>query len=410
MFHVDCAKYRLSFSMLLFIFVVLGCKKTETPIIKVENPVITAVDSLPQVSIVTNAGAPVNTKNVYVKADISINGQSRLPDFKGTMQIRGRGNTSWNFPKKPYKIKLDAKAPLLGMAAEKDWILLANYLDGLHLLNPVALKIGQLLNMPYTNNSVPVQLTLNGQYQGLYMLTEQIEVQPNRVNVDNDGILLQLDTNFDDVWRFKSNAFQLPVMIMYPELTNATEMTPIQKEFEQMEALVDRADFPNNNYLDYLDAESVANYLIVYLMTDNEEINHPKSTYIHKTKTGKWTMGPIWDFDWAYDYEKSFVHFGNYNKSLFWSPPSVGTRFFSKLMTDPRIKTLMKQKWADFKTNKFNNLTAFVDTYAANIESARYKDYQLWKRGNFDFTGDVKTLKTWLHNRVIYLNGFIGNL
>ncbi len=397
----------------LFIFLLplsyLDCKKKEIPIPLPVNPTVAAVDSLPQMSIVTNGGAAINSKDVYIKATITINGQGRYNDFKDSMQIRGRGNTTWTYPKKPYKMKLNNKASLMGLAAEKDWILLANYLDGLHILNPVALKIGQLLNMPFTNHFVPVQLTLNGQYQGLYLLTEQIEVQPNRVNIGNDGILLQMDTNFDDLWKFKSASFQLPMMVMYPELTTATEVAPIQTAFEQMETLVAQSDFPNNNYSDYLDAESVANYLLVYMLTDNEELNHPKSTYLYKTKTGKWTMGPIWDFDWAYSFENAQVYFGNANRPLFWSPPSVGTRFFSKLMTDPRIKTLMKQKWADFKTQKFPELLVFVDQYAANIEGARYKDYQIWKRGNFDFKGDVKVLKTWLQSRSDYMTGLIGS-
>ncbi len=367
-------------------------------------------DNIPQINVVTNGGAAINSKDIYVQADISINGKKIYEDYKGSTQIRGRGNSTWSFPKKPYKLKLDTKASLFGLAAAKDWILLANYLDGMHMLNPVAMKIGKLLNMPFTNNIIPVELTINGQYQGIYMLTEQIEVKKSRIDIDSTGILLQLDTNFDDPWKFKSTAYQLPVMIMFPDILNASEVTPIKNQFEKLESLVARSDFPNNSYLDYLDAESVANYFLVYMLTDNEEINHPKSTYIHKTATGKWTMGPIWDFDWAYSYEKSFVYFSSSNKPLFWSPPSVGTSFFSKLMTDPRIKTLMKQKWADFKSTKLNELLTFVDDYAFTIEGARNRDYQKWKRGNSNFKNDVTLLKTWLKDRSSYMNGFIGSL
>lgn len=374
------------------------------------NLIVNWDDNIPQINIVTNGNAAITSTDNYVKADISIKGQSVSDEFKGTTQIRGRGNTTWSYSKKPYKIKLDNKASLLGLSAAKDWILLANYLDGMHMLNPVAMKIGKLMNMPFTNNIIPVELTLNGQYQGMYMLTEQIEVKNNRVDVDSTGFLLQLDTNFDDPWKFKSAAFQLPVMITHPDLTSASEIAPIKASFEQLEALVAKADFPNNNYLDYIDAESVANYLLVYMLTDNEEINHPKSTYLHKKAVGKWAMGPIWDFDWAYAYEKSQVHFSSFNKPLFWSPPSVGTKFFSKMMTDSKIKTLMKQKWADFRSNKFNELLTFVDDYSFRIEIAREKDFQKWKRGNANFKNDVSSLKTWLQNRADYMNGFIGNL
>ena len=367
-------------------------------------------DNLPQVNIVTNGGAAITSKDIYVKADISINGQGIYSDFTGTAQIRGRGNTTWSYPKKPYKIKLDNKASLLGLAAEKDWILLANYLDGIHILNAVALKIGRLLNMPFTNNVVPVEVSLNGQYQGIYMLTEQIEVKTNRVNIGDDGTLLQMDSNFDDPWKFRSAGYQLPVMVMHPELTTSTQVTPIKTEFEKLEALVAQSDFPNNNYLDYIDSESVTNYLIAYMLTDNEEINHPKSTYIYKTKTGKWTMGPIWDFDWAFGYEGTQIHFNRADRPLFWSSSSVGTRFFSKMMTDPRIKALLKQKWTDFKNNKFNELYTYIDDYAFTIEGARNRDYQKWKRGSGNFKNDISNLKNWLQNRVNYMNSFIGGL
>ena len=367
-------------------------------------------DNLPQINIVTNSGAAITSTDVYVKADITINGQGIYSDFMGTAQIRGRGNTTWSYPKKPYKIKLDTKASLLGLAAEKDWILLANYLDGMHSLNAVAMKIGQLLNMPFTNHIVPVEVTLNGQYQGCYMLTEQIEVKKNRVNIGDEGILLQMDKNFDDPWKFKSASYQLPVMIMHPELTTSAQVIPIKTAFEQLESLIAQSDFPNNNYGDYIDIESVANYFIVYMLTDNEEINHPKSTYLYKTKTGKWTMGPIWDFDWAFAYEGTQVHFSRPDRPLFWNSSSEGTRFFSKLMTDLRIKTLVKQKWADFKNNHFNELYTYIDDYTFIIEGARNRDYQKWRRGSGNFKTDVSNLKIWLQNRVNYMNSFIGGL
>lgn len=404
--------YKSLFFVPLLLLSLWSCnkQKDKDPVIgKVEEPAVVIVTNLPQISITTKGSAAITSKDVYLTGDIAINGKSTYSDYTGTTQIRGRGNTTWTYPKKPYKIKLDTKAPLLGMAAAKDWILLANYLDGMHTLNPVAMKIGKLLNMPFTNNIVPVELTLNGQYQGCYMLTEQIEVQNNRVNIGNDGILLQMDINYDDPWKFKSDYYQLPAMIMYPELTDAAQITPIKEQFAQLESLVARSDFPDNNYLDYLDAESVANYLLVYMLTDNEEINHPKSTYLYKTAKGKWTMGPIWDFDWAFGFEGSQVYFNSANRSLFWSS-AVGTRFFSKLMTDPRIKTLMKQKWADFKTQKFTELLSFVDDYTSKIEAARNKDYQIWKRGSNNFKNDVTNVKAWLQNRSNYMTAFIGNL
>jgi hypothetical protein len=298
----------------------------------------------------------------------------------------------------------------MGMASEKDWILLANYLDGTHLLNAVAMKAGQLMNLPFTNHIEPVEVYLNGQYQGLYMLTEQIEVKKNRVNIGDNGILLQLEQYYDEPWKFRSAGYRLPVMVMHPELTDAAELAPIKTQFEEMEALLARADFPNNNVLDYIDAESVANYFLVNMLCDNRELNHPKSTFLYKTKTGKWTMGPIWDFDWAYAYEKTQRHFSTFDQPMLWSPASDGTRFFSRLMAAPAVKTAMKQKWADFKAQKLPELLTYVDQYALLIEDARGRDYQKWKRGNVDFKNDVATLKMWLKNRSVYMDEFLSRL
>ena len=121
-------------------------------------------------------------------------------------------------------------------------------------------------------------------------------------------------------------------------------------------------------------------------------------------------MGPIWDFDWAFGYEGTQQHFSSATRPLFAYNPSVGTRFFSKMLTDPKIKTLVKQRWAAYKSTKLPELLAFVGTYSTFIEGARNKDYQKWKRGNLNFKGDVATLKTWLQNRAEYATTYIDRL
>ena len=369
-------------------------------------------NDFPQINITTNGGEKITSKEIYISANISIDGKKIYPNYSGTTKIRGRGNTTWSYPKKPYRLKLDTKASLFGLSAEKDWVLLANYLDGTHTLNAVAMKAGKLLNMPYTNTIIPVELTLNGEYLGCYMFTEQVEVESNRVNVGTDGLLLELDQYFNETWQFKSTKSNLPVIVKYPDLVNSSELQPIKNEFEKFEDLVTNSNFPNNNYLEYIDEESIVNYFIVNMLTGNEEINHPKSTFMHKTKTGKFSMGPIWDFDWAFGYGdfNSFMHFGPSNRPFFWNQPSVGTRFFSPFLKDPKIKTLLKSRWSEFRKNKFNDLITYIDDYAFMIEDARNRDYQKWRRGGTVFKNDISSLKTWLQNRGNYLDGYIGNL
>jgi len=364
---------------------------------------------VPHIYITTDNNVPIVSKEDYVPASIRIEGNGGYNDFTATTKIKGRGNSTWGMPKKPYRLKLDKKASIFGLPESKNWVLLANYLDGTLMLNSVAMKTGQLLEIPYTNHVIPVDVTVNGQFAGSYVFTEQVEVAANRVPIENGGVLLELDQNFDEPWEFKSNAYQLPVMVKYPELTAASELETIKDQFHQMEVLVAATNFPDNNYADYIDIESLVNYFIVYNLTDNEEINHPKSTYIYKPLNGKFTMGPIWDFDWAFGYEGSFAYFNSYTNPMFWSTTAEpGTPFFSRFLTDPAFKTLYKQKWAAFKTEKLPLLLKYVDDYASLIENSREADYILWHTGSGFFLNDAGKLHVWLQNRADYIDTYLA--
>lgn len=366
--------------------------------------------NIPHIYITTENNAPIVSKDDYVQANINIEGNEGFDDYTGTTKIKGRGNSTWGLPKKPYRLKLDSKASIFGLSSSKNWVLLANYLDVTEMLNAVAMKTGQLLNMPYTNHIVPVDVTINNQYMGNYMFTEQVEVASNRVAVEN-GLLLELDQYFDEPWEFKSKNYELPVMIKYPELVAATELDPIKTAFNEMEDAVAATHFPNNNYTDLIDTGSVANYFIVSLLTDNEELNHPKSTYMHRVQNGKFAMGPIWDFDWAFSYEGSGTYFTAYNQPLFWTGrPEQGTNFFSRFFKDPAFVTLCKQKWAAFKANQLSVLLQYADNYANQIESSRNADYQIWKTGSGNFRADAGSLHNWLQNRANFIDSYLASL
>ncbi len=370
--------------------------------------------NLPHIYINTQDNTPITSKKSYVNATIAIDGKGEYADYNGTTQIRGRGNSTWSLPKKPYRLKLTTKAELFGLSAERDWVLLANYLDPTLMLNTVAMKIGQQLEIPYTNNMIPVDVTLNGNYVGSYNFTEQIEVEDNRVNVGKNGLLLELDTNFDEDYKFYSQNYSLPVMLKYPDLDNNDQLTPIAQQFNQLESLIADATFPNNNYKELIDVESVADFLIVQFLTDNQESNHPKSTYINKTATGKYRMGPLWDYDWAYGYESGMVHFQSATLPYFWGqhyrPNTAGTKFFKRFMDDPTFVTVIKQKWTNYKANHFANLISFIDTRAKELELSKASDRVVWGTGDPIFKNDVNRLKNWLAARVAYIDTYLQGL
>lgn len=374
---------------------------------------ITWASLIPQITIVTENLAPVISKDEYLNATITIESNDWGENYSGTTRIRGRGNSTWSMPKKPYRLKLDENVPVLGLLTEKDWVLLANYIDPTLMLNAVAFKIGQLLDLQHTNNAIPIDLTINNRYIGNYMLTEQVEMSVSRVNIDKtEGVLLELDLNYDEDYKFTSNHYKLPVMVKDPDIGSDSQFQKIISDFQQLEDSVNSIYFPNNGYEKLIDIESLAKYFVVYNLTHNMEINHPKSTYLYKNKAGKYFMGPIWDFDWAFDFEGTSVHFGSSQKPLFkkLSSNSTGYSFFTRFLDDPKFIALYKQIWSDFHNEKMSILLNYIDDYAASITESQKNDYEIWKNGTTNFQFKIKTLKTWLEGRALYIEAEMNNL
>lgn len=329
------------------------------------------LSAIPELTITTTdpSIAEIPSKDYYLEGTLAVNGRGGYEDYTGKTEVKGRGNSTWGYPKKPYRLKLNKKAEICGLGKAKNYVLLANHLDPTLMLNSVAFKIGRLLELPFTNHAIPVDVVLNGIYKGSYLLTEQIEVKENRVDLDeNNSVMWELDSYWDDEPKFKSTAFNLPVMVKDPDLTTE-QFEYWKKDFNAFTTQFAKEPLEGNSYVDMIDIESVAKFLITFNLVHNMEINHPKSVFLHKERNGKYVMGPIWDFDWAYDYEGTSNHFGRYNTPLFSSSMNgVGTAFFQRFLQDSRVKTIYKRTWQDFKNNKLDALLQYVDDYAVMLK------------------------------------------
>ena len=373
--------------------------------------------AVPHIYIQTDNNAPIISKEDYLLANVQIDGKGVYDDFTGRTKIRGRGNDSWNSPKKPYRLKLDSKASLLGLLPEKDWILRSNYRGESLMLDAVAFRMAGLLGMPYTNHAIPVDITINNEYMGSYIFTEQKEVKHNRINVVDGGMYLNLDVYMHKPpGMFSSDSYELPVMVRHPDFKNLSpseiqsELSIVKNDFHKMESAVAATSFPYNDYLEHFSAEDFVNYLIVYNLSLNQEINHPKSTYMHKHKDGKYKMGPVWDFDWAFGYDAGLnTHFNTPQKPLFVGGDLKGDVFFTRLMEDPVLRVLYKERWDDFKTNKYPELIAYILQYAETISGSYDLDYAIWGQGVGSSELAAQQLISWLNQRVAYMDGFVVN-
>jgi len=370
------------------------------------------LSAIPELTITTTdpSIAEIPSKDYYLEGTLAVNGRGGYEDYTGKTEVKGRGNSTWGYPKKPYRLKLNKKAEICGLGKAKNYVLLANHLDPTLMLNSVAFKIGRLLELPFTNHAIPVDVVLNGIYKGSYLLTEQIEVKENRVDLDeNNSVMWELDSYWDDEPKFKSTAFNLPVMVKDPDVTTE-QFEYWKKDFNAFTTQFAKEPLEGNSYVDMIDIESVAKFLITFNLVHNMEINHPKSVFLHKEGNGKYVMGPIWDFDWAYDYEGTSNHFGRYNTPLFSSSMNgVGTAFFQRFLQDSRVKAIYKRTWQDFKNNKLDALLQYVDDYAVMLKPSVERNSELWENTR-SFDTKVKELKTWLRNRADYIDSEVSKL
>jgi hypothetical protein len=142
---------------------------------------------LPVVYINTENNAPIVSKEDYLDATMRMQGNDQYNKettklYEGELEIRGRGNTTWGQPKKPYKLKLAEKTNIMDMGKNKHWVLLANYTEESLMRNTVAYNLSGEMGMPYMQ-STWVELILNGEYVGNYQFCEQIKIAKDRINI-----------------------------------------------------------------------------------------------------------------------------------------------------------------------------------------------------------------------------------
>lgn len=395
-------------------------------------------EHLTKVYLTTSTGSDPTDKENYISGTITIDSQGGYTDYSNlSMGVRGRGNYSWNyFPKKGWKVKLGSKQPLFGMTSAKDWALIPDYFDGTMLDFSIPYEMARMLDMPFTNEFIPVELYINGNLRGIYGFTSHKEVKAGRIDLEESGVLLEMDYHYDEPNnQFRSSPYNIPTIIKYPEDDALTTQrkNEIQTEFNQLATLVNRWDFPNNGYRDLLDEDQFINYMLVMTLTLNHEINNPGSVYLHKVNAeGKYRMGIVWDFDWAFGFNyssswpPSHYNLNSATKPIFTSWDGVtagheGYFFFSKIMSDPYMQSLFSQRWEWFKQSKFQKLKNFITEYARVVRQGFDADHNRWyyesngyygqsylRGSSGDMDTDLQKVMDWLDARANYIDSWIS--
>ncbi len=375
--------------------------------------------TLPVMYINTENSTAVTSKDYYVNATYYVDNLN-LDGYESTgsaseplaLKIKCRGNyTFWGFDKKPYRLKLDAKAGLLGMKKSKHYALLAHADDNLGFLrNTLGFELSRRVGLDFTPEQRPVEVVLNGDYIGLYFLTEVIRVDSNRVKIteqaDNEtdpdnitgGWLVEID-NYDDeaqVSFYEGNGEKIRFTYKSPEVLSSAQYDYLLNLGKAVDNAIYASDKSSTEWENYIDLDSIAAFYVVQEVMDNAESFHG-SCYFHKDRGAdtKMIFGPVWDFGNAY-------HRGT-DKFIYQDPP-FGQTWIGEIAKFPRFQSKVKEVWSKFITYDYASLDQFVNDFASQISSAAKADYNRWPNyGNQDMNSKKNEFLNMLHAKVNWL-------
>lgn len=386
--------------------------------------------SIPVVRITTENGAKIESKEDYVNGTVRIEDPSKhfsnVDVYEGTMRIRGRGNSTWGMPKKPYRIKLDKNASLLGLAPEKDWVLLANYSDKSLMRNIAAMELSRICGMKWTPTLISVEVYLNEEYIGVYTFTEHKEVADGRVEIDvigeNDnggealtgGYYLEIEEAMDETTCFKTKR-DTPVMFQEPEEPTAEQLAYVKDLMERFELAVENIQNERDyvQYRELFDVPSLINYYIIKEIAKDPDGNIRKSTFITKERGKKMEMYHVWDFD---------ITLGNCNYTGFENPEGwqmYGAKWYNKMFQDPSFVKEVKDRWNELYP-QIQKVPDFINEQVALLNGAQDRNFERWDildeyvwpnavwLGTYD--AELDYLIDYYNKRIAWLNMKINSL
>ena len=399
--------------------------------------------NLPIVIINTDNGASIpdepkigaTMKILYVN-DTTINYLSNQDDpaylnYNGRIGIECRGSTSQGHNKKPYgfETRMDDditnnNVSLIGLPAENDWVLNAMNDEPSYVRDCLSYYLAAQLGH-YAPRTKYCEVIVNGDYRGLYFLTEKIKTDKNRVNIaemstsDNGfpnvtgGYIIKADKlTGGDVPAWSTSTYGLGNVdyiyhIPKPDVITPTQAAYIHNYFDTIQTVV-AAHNQNvsQGYPAYLDIPTFVDFMIMGELSSNVDI-YQFSTFFHKDRMGKFRAGPVWDFNLTYGYDFGSVGRSRYDVLQFDNGDNIGSYFWRQLYEDDLYSCYLFHRWAEVTADgaplSYENVIHVMDSLIEHISSPVFRDRMRWW-SIYNYNNHINTMKTWLQNRYAWLN------
>ena len=383
--------------------------------------------NIPLIVVNTEGTIDFRKKTEQTQCTITIINNGKI-STKQTGKIRIRGNSSKDLEKHAFQINLDKKEKILDMPAKaKKWVLLANHMDKSLIRNLVAFKISSLLGQKYSPACKSIDLIVDGDFEGNYIICDKIEKGKGRVELDSmdetyneypnitGGYLMEIDGFADqEPYHFTSKK-GVKVTIKYPDTTNQ-QNSYLKNWFDSIEE-----NIYNNQNVDNVDLETFSQFFILNeFCADIDSVW--SSYYITKQRNDdKMHFGPAWDFDLSLDNDNRLYPTNSKEKWIFNFGLSSGTfrQFISKLVSCPKSLNYVQQKWLDVTTNSFTkeNVFNFIEEQIKYIDESQKLNFKRWDvlnkilqyeavaRGSYE--EEIKHLKEFIEERFMIFGNML---
>lgn len=366
------------------------------------------------------------------------NSISQTPNhYDGYIGIELRGRSTQNRPKKPYAIETrdslgeNLNISLFGMPAENDWVLRASYFDHTFIRNPLACHMSRMTGR-WASRCQLVELVLNGDYQGIYILMEKIKRDRGRLDIAtlNPDEITNPDITGGYIYEVTGHESNIGQSrnLKYPKFDEAApEQIAYIKQYDDAFRYV----MNTHNYADkkigyyvYIDVESFVDELIVQEAMRNSDA-YGWSGYFHKDREGKINAGPVWDFDQSAG-NSSYPDDGVIDGWMFEHPHTSNTPFFWPLLwEDPLFAYRVRQRWEELRNGPFSDikLMAYIDSIANLLSEAQVREFTKWPvlgeyiwretsgyEQRITYQNEVSYLKNFLFQRWIWMDAELSTV
>lgn len=376
---------------------------------------------LPVIRIDTDNAAPILDRENYVNADFAFepNG-SDYPAVNSRLEIRGRGNSTWAQSKKPYRLKLESRHGLMGIAPNRHWALLANALDESQLRSYAASQITQTTDLDWNPQYRHVEVIMNGEYLGVYNLVEHSRIEKVRIDIeemdedDNEGeavtggyrieIDFRLEENNEPGFRTNRN---VPIVIKDPDPATPQQMSYIKNYIQQFENAIFSPNFANETggYRDYVHVDSLIDSYLVQELTKQQDAFSSSTFFTKERSDDKFKFGPLWDFDLSQGsgHQAAFVD----RSSEGWFVRGRG-QWLPRIFTDSTFVAEFNERWEELSP-ELHEIPARVQALGEDLQPAIQNNMARWYKTSTLSWDTPEFVAGWLQGRIDWIDNQVAN-